>query len=208
MTEPALDHRRATAQRNAASILDAAERLMARRTPLSIVAIAAEAGVSRPTLYAHYRSIPEIVEAAVERSVVASLAAFEEARPQDGPADEALLRMAEASWRQLGRHEALARGAAEHLPAGAAHRSHRAMLAPLQALVDRGRREGAFRTDLPADWLVSLYFALLHGAQEHAAGHDTDRAQALELLRTSLADLFTAGRNTPAAPVGGPRPRP
>ena len=208
MTEQALDHRRATAQRNAASILDAAERLLARRTPLSMVAIAAEAGVSRPTLYAHYRSIPEIVEAAVERSVVASLAAFEEARPEDGPADEALLRMAEASWQQLGRYEALARGAAEHLPAGAVHRSHQAMLAPLQALVDRGRREGAFRTDLPANWLVSLYFALLHGAQEHAAGHDTDRAHTLELLKTSLTDLFTAVRKTPAARRGRRRPNP
>lgn len=202
-----VDHRRATAQRNAASILDAAERLLARRTPLSIVAIAAEAGVSRPTLYAHYRSIPDILEAAVERSVVASLSAFEEARPQDGPADQALLRMAEASWRQLGRYEALARGAAEHLPAGAVHRSHQAMLAPLQALVDRGRREGAFRTDLPADWLASLYFALLHGAQEHAAGHDVDRAQALELLKTSLTDLFTAGRTASSARAAEPRPR-
>jgi AcrR family transcriptional regulator len=208
MTEAAVDHRRATAQRNAASIVDAAERLLARRTPLSIVAIAAEAGVSRPTLYAHYRSIPEIVEAAVERSVVASLAAFEEARPEDGPAHEALLRMAEASWQQLGRYEALARGAAEHLPAGAVHRSHQAMLAPLQALVDRGRREGAFRTDLPANWLVSLYFALLHGAQEHAAGHDTDRAHTLELLKTSLTDLFTAVRKTPAARRGRRRPNP
>ena len=194
-----VDHRRATAERNAASILDAAERLLARRTPLSMVAIAAEAGVSRPTLYAHYRSIPEIVEAAVERSVAASLTAFEEARPQDGPADQALLRMAAASWHQLGRYEALARGAAEHLQPGATHRSHQAMLAPLQALVERGRREGAFRTDLPADWLVSLYFVLLHGAQEHAAGHDMDRTQALGLLRTSLADLFTAGRTAPAA---------
>ena len=194
MTEPALDHRRATAQRNAAAILDATERLLARRAPLSVVAIAAEAGVSRPTLYAHYRSIPDIIEAAVERSVVASLTAFDEARPEDGPADQALLRMAEASWRQLGRYEALARGAAEHLPAGAVHRSHQAMLAPLQALIERGRREGTLRTDLPGDWLVSLYFALLHGAQEHAAGQDTDRGQALELLKTSLTDLFTAGR--------------
>jgi TetR/AcrR family transcriptional regulator, mexCD-oprJ operon repressor len=194
MTEPALDHRRATAQRNAAAILDATERLLAARAPLSIVAIAAEAGVSRPTLYAHYKSIPDIIEAAVERSVVASLSAFGEARPDDGPADQALLRMAEASWRQLGRYEALARGAAERLPSGTVRRSHEAMLAPLRALIERGRQEGALRGDLPADWLVSMYFALVHGAQEHAAGHDMDRAQALELLKTSVSDLFTAGR--------------
>ena len=161
MTEQAVDHRRATAQRNAAAILDATEHLLAQRTRLSMVAIAAEAGVSRPTLYAHYKSIAEIVEAAVERSVVASLAA-------------------------------LARGAAEHLPSGAVHRSHDAMLAPLRAVVDRGRRAGVFRTDVPVDWLLSMYFALVHGADEHAASQAADRAGALQLLTTSLMDLFSA----------------
>jgi TetR/AcrR family transcriptional repressor of mexCD-oprJ operon len=199
MTHPAVDHRRATAQRNAAAILDATERLLAKRTPLSIVAIAAEAGVSRPTLYAHYKSIAEIIESAVERSVVASLAAFEEAKPDDGPADRALLRMADASWKQLGRYEALARGAAEYLTTGALHRTHQAMLDPLHSLIERGRRTGAFRTDVPADWLVTLYFALIHGAVEHAASHNKDRIQALHLLQTSLVDLFTAA-HTAASP--------
>jgi len=202
MTQPAVDHRRATAQRNAAAILDATERLLARRTPLSIVAIAAEAGVSRPTLYAHYRSIAEIIEAAVERSVLASLVAFEDAHPENGPADQALRRMAQASWQQLGRYEALARGAAEHLSPGALHRSHGAMLAPLQALIDRGRRQGAFRADVPPEWLVTLYFALVRGADEHAASHGMDSAQALQLLQTSLTDLFTV-----APTAGSKRPR-
>jgi TetR/AcrR family transcriptional repressor of mexCD-oprJ operon len=196
-TGAAVDRRRAIAQRNAAAILDATERLLARRTPLSIVAIAAEAGVSRPTLYAHYKSIAQIVEAAVERSVVASLAAFGDAKPQEGPADQALLRMTEASWHQLGRYEALARGAAEHLTTGALHRTHEAMLAPLHALIERGRHDGTFRTDVPTDWLMTLYLALVHGADEHAAGHDIDRTQALQLLQTSLTDLFTAGRTAP-----------
>jgi TetR/AcrR family transcriptional regulator, mexCD-oprJ operon repressor len=192
MTEPAVDHRRATAQRNAAAILDATERLLADRTPLSVVAIAAEAGVSRPTLYAHYKSIPEIVEAAVERSVVASLAAFEQARPDEGPPYDALLRMAEVSLQQLARYDALARGAGEHLAPGAAHRSHEAMLAPLRALITRGREAGVFRTDVPAEWLLTMYFALVHGADEHAASHATDRADVLDLLKVSLVDVFAA----------------
>ena len=182
MSKTPTDTRRATAQRNATAILDATETLLARHEPLSIVSIAAEAGVSRPTLYAHYRSIPEIIEAAVERSVVASLAAFEEARPEEGPAEESLLRMADASWRQLGRYEALARGAAQHLSPAAVHRSHAAMLAPLTALIDRGRRDGSFRKDVPADWLTTMYFALVHGADEHAAGHAMPRARAQKLL--------------------------
>jgi hypothetical protein len=37
------------------------------------------------------RRIAQIVEAAVERSVVASLAAFERPQPEEGPADQALL---------------------------------------------------------------------------------------------------------------------
>jgi TetR/AcrR family transcriptional regulator, mexCD-oprJ operon repressor len=102
--------------------------------------------------------------------------------------------MTEASWQQLGRYDALARGAAEHLTTGTLHRTHQAMLAPLHALIERGRRDDTFRTDLPTDWLITLYFALVHGADEHAASHDMDRAHALQLLQTSLTDLFTAGQ--------------
>src|SRR5205085_7062427 len=90
---PKVDHRRAIAERNAAGILDALERLGARGAAVNMAAIAAEAGVSRPTLYAHYKTLGAVVEAAAERTVVASRAAFEAARPQDGPADQALERM-------------------------------------------------------------------------------------------------------------------
>jgi AcrR family transcriptional regulator len=191
-TKPPVDHRRATAERNAAAILDATERLLAARTALSMVAIAAEAGVSRPTLYAHYKTLGEIVEAAVERSVALSVAAFEAAEPAAGPADEALGRMVEASWRQLGAFDALARGAAEHLSPGAMHRTHELLMRPLHELVERGRREGAFRTDLPADWLVSMFFTLVHGAYEHATASGMQRADALELLQTTIRDLYAA----------------
>src|SRR5436190_1560104 len=100
MPDVAVDHRRATAQRNAAAILDATTRLLQRGAPLNMRAIAAEAGVSRPTLYAHYNTIGEVVEAVVGRAVSASVAAIEAAEPGTGPADEALERVATASWAQ------------------------------------------------------------------------------------------------------------
>lgn len=202
------DHRRAVAERNAAAILDALQRLLARGAPVNMAAIAAEAGVSRPTLYAHYKTIGDVVEAAVARSVVASTAAFAAARPEEGPADEALERMLEASWGRLAIFQALARRAADHLPPGALHRTHDAMLAPLQGLVERGQREGAFRTDLPPEWLQTMYFQLVHGADEHAAVHGLPRAEALALLKTSAVDLFrgpvTPGRRGRSA---APSPR-
>jgi hypothetical protein len=67
------------------------------------------------------------------------------------------------------------------------------MLAPLNALVQRGRRDGTFRTDLPADWLTTMYFTVVHGADEHARAYDLPRDEALELLTTTAGDLF-AGR--------------
>lgn len=187
---PKVDHRRAVADRNAAGILDAVERLLARGASLNMAAIAAEAGVSRPTLYAHYRTIADVVEAAVERTVLESTSAFEAARPEDGPADEALDRMFEASWGRLAGFQGLAHVAREHLSPGALHRTHHAMMAPLHALIERGRRDGVFRTDLPAEWLMTMYFQLVHGADEHAATHGVPREAALELVKASGQDLF------------------
>jgi AcrR family transcriptional regulator len=192
MTQPAVDHRRAIAERNAAGILDATERLLERGAALNMRSIAAEAGVSRPTLYAHYASIADVVEAAVERTVVASLAAFEAARLDDGTPEEALGRMLAASWGQLARFEGLARSAAEHLTPGSVHRTHEAMMAPLHRLIERGRREGAFRTDMPTDWLATLYLSLVHGAHDHARAHGMDGDAALALLVRSVRDLFAA----------------
>src|SRR5215207_4984843 len=101
MPQPTVDHRRATAERNGAAILDAAEGLLARGATLSMAGVAAEAGVSRPTLYAHYPSLAAVVEAAVDRAIAASLVAVEAARPGEGPAGAALLRMLDAAWSRL-----------------------------------------------------------------------------------------------------------
>jgi AcrR family transcriptional regulator len=193
-SQPTVDHRRATAQRNAAAILDATERLLARGESLNMRAIAGEAGVSRPTLYAHYKTIGEIVEAVVARAVAASLEAVRGARLDDAPADQALERMLAASWAQLARFDALARGAAEHLTTGALHRSHQALMAPLHELIERGRRDGVFRTDLPAEWLATMYFSLVHGADEHVRTHGIGRERALELLTATARELFAGAR--------------
>jgi len=50
----AVDHRRAVAERNVEAILDAAEALLEEAAQTSFAAVATRAGVSRPTVYAHY----------------------------------------------------------------------------------------------------------------------------------------------------------
>ena len=191
MAEAAVDHRRATAERNATAILDATERLAADRSPLNMVAIAAEAGVSRPTLYAHFKTLGAVVEAAVARAVDGSLAAVAAAQPGHGPADEAMDRMLATSWQHLAGLDALARAVAEHLPADHTHRTHAPLMAHMLELVRRGQRDGVFRTDLPADWLVTMFYALVHGADDHARARRVSRSKALAMLRTSIHDLFS-----------------
>ena len=134
-----------------------------------MAAVASEAGVSRPTLYAHFNTLGAVVEAVAERAVRGSLAAIEAADPAAGPAEEALDRMLAASWGALAHLDTLTRAAAEHLPSDHLHRTHAPLMAHMHALVERGQRDGAFRTDLPADWLVTAFYALVHGADDHAA---------------------------------------
>jgi AcrR family transcriptional regulator len=186
----AVDHRRATAERNVEAILDAAERLLARGGPASIAAVAAEAGVSRVTVYAHFAKLPELVEAVVERAVARTTAVLAAAELDDGPPVDALDRMLTLGWRELDRHAAVARAAAEHLAPDRMRHSHERFLTMLERLVARGRSEGAFRTDLPASWLVTTAFALVHAAGDDVRAGRLDGDEALDVLRATVHDVF------------------
>ena len=193
----AIDHRRAVAERNRAAILDAVEQLLTDRQPLNMVALAQAAGVSRPTLYSHFKTLSEVMEAAVERAVVNSLSALQAAEPEVGPADEALGRMIEASWQHLAKLDGLARGAAEHLPAERLHHAHGPLMALTIGVIKRGQADGVFRDDLPPEWLTRVYVALVHAADEMARSRGGNRKQALPILKTSLLDLlrFQGGKS-------------
>jgi AcrR family transcriptional regulator len=186
-----VDHRRATAEHNREAILEATSQVLAQHKALSMAAVASEAGVSRQTLYAHFKSLGEVVEAAARRAVADSMDAVKEAEPETGPADEALLRLIGASWNRLGSLDLLTRGAAEHLPAGHLHRTHAPLIGILLGLVERGQADGTFRTDLPAPWLANSYFSMVHGADDFARTQKIAREDVLKLLEVSLLDLFT-----------------
>jgi TetR/AcrR family transcriptional regulator, mexCD-oprJ operon repressor len=190
----ATDHRRATAERNLEAILDAAERLVENGRQLSISAVAGEAGLSRVTVYAHFEGLEQLVEALVERAVGRAVATIEAAEPERGPADEALRRVIAASWEELGRHQGIGRAAATELSAEATLRAHHGALRRIRKLVDRGRKEKTFRTDVPADWLVASYFALVHGARDEVLAGRMKRGPALDALEATLVALFVGTR--------------
>jgi TetR/AcrR family transcriptional regulator, mexCD-oprJ operon repressor len=199
MPEPATNHRRAVAERNIEAILDGAERQLQAGKQASISAVAADAGVSRVTVYAHFADREQLLEALVERAVGRAVEAIEAAEPDHGSALEALDRLIETSWEQLGRHEDIARTAAAELSARAMRETHEGGRRLVRRLVERGRSEGDFRTDVATGWLVSSFFALVHVARDEVRTSELDPRQALEALKATLEDLFV-GRGASKRP--------
>jgi AcrR family transcriptional regulator len=185
------DYQRATAERNVAAILDAVENLLERRAQASISAVAAEAGVSRVTVYAHFPTVEALLEAAVERAVRRTMTALEGVGLDDGPPAQVLERMLAAAWRHLARYGAMAQAVAEQMSPEAIARTHQAAHRTIGALLARGQADGSFRTDLPAAWLVTSTIALIHAcADEVRAGRIADD-DAARILTVTVRDLFT-----------------
>lgn len=185
------DHRRATAERNVEAILDAAAALLARGAAATTSAVAAEAGVSRVTVYAHFATREALLEAVVERVARGATAAIDAARVDEGSAPEALDRLVAAGWAEIDRNRNVANAAAQELSPAAMTRSHAALHEPIAALVRRGQAEGAFRDDLPAPWLVTTYFALMHACGEEVRAGRLRAEDAVGVLQATVRGAFS-----------------
>jgi AcrR family transcriptional regulator len=184
------DPRQATSARNVQAILDATERLLARRQAPTVSAVAKESSLSRPTVYAHFPERSQIVEALVERTVSRAMAAIAPAEPQVGPPDEALRRLLAASWEQIALHEDIAQASAAELGADAMRRAHEGARALIADLLERGRRDGTFRSDLPVGWLVTCCLALVHATAEEVRAHELSHDDAFDALLRTVDDLL------------------
>jgi TetR/AcrR family transcriptional repressor of mexCD-oprJ operon len=187
-------YHRQIADRNANAILDAAEELLRQEGHATISAVAAQAGVSRVTVYAHFPTWQALLEAAVERAVGRVMSAVEAASPADGPAVDALDRMLGATWEHLARYSAMAQAVAELLSPDAVTRTHQAAHQTVSTLLERGRADGSFRTDLPVSWLVTACIALIHACSDSVRAGSIAERDAPRILRATVRDLFT-GRN-------------
>src|SRR4051794_13827585 len=163
---PTTDHRQATAQRNVEAILNAAEELLADGAAATTSAVAAAAGVSRVTLYAHFPTREALLEAITERAVRHVGATLAELRLEEGEPDAALERLIAIAWTELHRRRVIAQNASEGLSGAAMTRAHASLREPIDALIRRGQRSGAFRDDLASEWLVSTFFALMHACAD------------------------------------------
>lgn len=175
--------RRADAERSRAAILDAAVRLFSKDPDAGLAAVAAAAGVTRQTVYAHFAAREDLVRAVVERVAEESDAALGAAALDEGTAAEALVRLLEMGFGTLEANPVLL------VTPGAGR--HTSIAERLADLVRRGQRGGEFDPGLDPDWGAAAVIALGHAAgAELGDGHLT-RTAALEAVR--LAALRVLG---------------
>jgi len=177
--------------------------VIGQRPDAGLEEIAAAAGVSRQTVYAHYPSRQVLLAAVVDRITSEVVAAIDTADLAAGPATPALLRWLDVSWQIIDRyplllHSSIAVGDAEQ-----SRRDHEPITDRLQRLIARGLHSGEFATDLPIDWLLTATVALGHAAGDEVAGGRMTSAEAAAVLRRSVLLLFgaTGARTTTATSI-------
>jgi AcrR family transcriptional regulator len=184
---------RSDARRNRERILVAAAEALAEDPSAGLERIARRAGVSRPTLYAHFAGREALLDALTARSVTEMTAALRAASPDQGPADEAMVRVLRAAWRTIGRYRGLVIVNQRLEPA-----ELRARTAPATGLVGelvrRGQRSGAFDPELPAAWLLGAVVDLIHAASRQVSAGVLDPAEAERMLLRTAAAVLTSHR--------------
>jgi AcrR family transcriptional regulator len=185
--------RRADAERNIAAIVDAALALFAERADVSMTDVARAAGVGRVTLYGHFPSRENLLEAVVDRALANSVKLRDVAEDATVPADEVLVRLARTAWRTLHRHRRLRAVAVAEIGEQRLRSRHdRAGLTDLlAALVTRGQQEGTIRTDLPAEWIIAMYYSTMHTAADEVAVGWLTADEVPDVLAATLASMLT-----------------
>lgn len=193
MPSSSIPNRRADARRSRAAVLDAAIRLLNDQPDATMDSVAAAAGVTRQTVYAHFSSRAKLRSAVLDRITEEAVAEMDAADLDSGPAAEALLRLVDAAARTVGRYPNLLRradtkavGEGEGMAEEDETARHEPVAERLRQVIGRGQRSGAFDNDLPVDWLVTVVVSLGHIAAAEADAGRLSKDEVERILRTTL----------------------
>ncbi|NNN32402.1 TetR/AcrR family transcriptional regulator [Streptomyces sp. S3(2020)] len=141
-------------------VLRSAAALLTRKSTATMDEVAKAAGISRATLHRHVAGRDALVRALEALSIAECEAALDAARPDEGPASDAVSRLvreiepAAALLAFLYTENQLFEG--EEQNAGWARIDER-----IAALFKRGQTAGEFRIDLTPTWLTEALYGLL-----------------------------------------------
>ena len=181
---------RADARRNIAAILDAARDALIDDPDATVAQIAKRAGVGRVTLYGHFATRAELVDA-VFAQVSEEADAVLEGVDASGDPVEAVTRLVNATWQLVHRARSLVAAVERELPPERVRQHHDRHLARATELIRRGRAQGAFRSDLPEQWLATTMYTLMHAAAAEVRAGRLDGADAGPTVAATLIAAWT-----------------
>ena len=180
--------RRADAERSISSILEGALDALASDPDASMAEIARRAGVVRATVYMHFPTREALLDAVMEYAVGRVADAMREAQPERGDPVEALERVLLATWRELSRFHALLALNMGRLSPKELYRRHLPMTSLLGPLIERGQKDGVFRSDLPVEWHQAVIRGIVHTAStEVQSGRIGESEVEAAMLSTALS---------------------
>jgi TetR/AcrR family transcriptional regulator, mexCD-oprJ operon repressor len=186
--------RRADADRSVAAILAATLEALASDPDASMAEIARRAGVVRATIYVHFPTRTDLLDAVMEYAVAQVAEATKGAEPQRGEPVEALERVLRATWRQLAQFQGLLALNTARLSAEELHRRHLPVLDQLEPLIERGQKQGVFRRDLPVAWHLAVIRAIVHTASHEIQGGRIGESEAEDAILSTAVAAISAPR--------------
>jgi AcrR family transcriptional regulator len=196
MPSAAGPRRRADAERSIARIVAAARERLGSDPNAGIDDIAKAAGVGRMTLYGHFRTRADLVEAALADALRAGDEALASV-DLTGDARDALDRLLESSWTLVAESAALLTAAQGVLPAERIRNQHAAPAQRMEELIRRGQDEGVFRADLPITWLVNVVHYVLQGAAEENRAGRLKAEETGRVVTATVQSILTASQTSP-----------
>jgi hypothetical protein len=130
----------------------------------------------------------------MEHAVAQVVAAMRGAEPQLGEPVEALERVLRATWRQLAQFHGLLAMNTARLSAEELHRRHVPMLDQIEPLIERGQKQGVFRSDLPVAWHLAVVRAIVHAASAAIQGGRIAESEAEPAMLTTAINAIATPR--------------
>ncbi|MGI5321117.1 TetR/AcrR family transcriptional regulator [Actinomadura nitritigenes] len=142
------------------------------------------------TLYGHFRTRADLVEAALADALRAGDEALSAVDLTGDDARDALGRLLGSSWTLVAESAALLTAAQGVLPAERIRAQHAAPAQRMEELIRRGQDDGVFRTDLPISWLVNVIHYVLQGAAEENRAGRLKAEETAQVVTTTVQSVL------------------
>jgi AcrR family transcriptional regulator len=191
--DESLPRRRADAERSVRAIVRAATQVLGQDPHASMLEIATASGLGRATVYRHFPSREELVLAIRKESSDACEAMITDCRLHEGPASEALSRLVKGFIHIGDRYGVIAHTYAGMEPN--TREREEEVTRPILELMERGQREGEFRTDVSARFLRSAILDMAAVAVREITEGSIAAEEAPDLLTSILSNGICAQRS-------------